>query len=226
MIPIPLMFINNDIPFSVLMYLDAGDSDSYPGTGTTWSDLTDNNNDGTLINGPTFTNQFIPVIEFDGIDDYVSCPDVLGGLIEFSVEIWFNVNVNSTGQEHWLVSQYLGGGDGRLILDLFLDRTLRFFINGNSINSNTVISTNTWYNVVFTRNSSGIASIYINGVEDANGNVGTEPVLSENFEIFDSTFISGVAVNGKIGLIKAHDEELTSQEVLQNYNDTKSRFGL
>lgn len=58
------------------MYLDAGVSASYPGSGTAWTDVTYSGNDGTLINSPTYSSADGGSILFDGVDDYVDLTNV------------------------------------------------------------------------------------------------------------------------------------------------------
>jgi hypothetical protein len=53
----------------LVLYLDAANTKSYHGSGTTWSDLCGNGNDGTLINEPTFDSGNLGSIQFDGADD-------------------------------------------------------------------------------------------------------------------------------------------------------------
>ena len=55
------------------LYLDAGNASSYPGSGTTWTDLSGNSRDGTLTNGPTYSGTNGGSIVFDGSNDYVQC---------------------------------------------------------------------------------------------------------------------------------------------------------
>ena len=55
----------------LVLNLDAGASTSYPGSGTTWTDLSGNSNNGTLTNGPTYSSSNGGSIVFDGTDDYV-----------------------------------------------------------------------------------------------------------------------------------------------------------
>ena len=61
----------------LVLCLDAGNNKSYPGSGTTWNDLSGNNNTGSLVNGPTFTGSFGGSVAFDGVNDYVACPTSL-----------------------------------------------------------------------------------------------------------------------------------------------------
>jgi hypothetical protein len=58
----------------LVLELDAGASLSYPGSGTTWFDLSGYSHNSTLINGPTFSSNNDGLIILDGIDDFVSIP--------------------------------------------------------------------------------------------------------------------------------------------------------
>jgi len=55
-----------------VLYFDAANPKSYPGAGTTWLDLSGNNNNGTLTNGPLFNNLYGGCIQTDGVNDYIS----------------------------------------------------------------------------------------------------------------------------------------------------------
>ena len=55
------------------LYLDAGNASSYPGSGTSWTDLSSNGRNGTLTNGPTYSSADGGSIVFDGSNDYVQC---------------------------------------------------------------------------------------------------------------------------------------------------------
>jgi hypothetical protein len=65
----------NIVTDGLVLYLDAANQKSYPGTGTTWNDLSGNGNNGTLVNGPTFNSDNNGSIVFDGVDDYVNFGD-------------------------------------------------------------------------------------------------------------------------------------------------------
>jgi hypothetical protein len=58
----------------LILELDAGNSNSYPGSGTTWTDISGYDNNSTLVNGPTFSSNNDGIIVLDGIDDFVSIP--------------------------------------------------------------------------------------------------------------------------------------------------------
>ena len=73
----------------LVLYLDAANNRSYPGTGTTWSDLVGSNN-GTLNNGPTFSGANGGSIVFDGSDDYINMGDILSAPSSLSIFSWVN----------------------------------------------------------------------------------------------------------------------------------------
>ena len=57
----------------LILNLDAGNASSYPGTGTTWTDLSGNNNNGTLVNGVGYSSSNGGIMTFDGVNDFVNC---------------------------------------------------------------------------------------------------------------------------------------------------------
>ena len=65
------------ITSNLLLFYDASDVNSYPGTGTSWFDLSGNNTTGTLTNGPTFSSANGGSIVFDGTNDYVAASNSL-----------------------------------------------------------------------------------------------------------------------------------------------------
>ena len=71
----------------LVLCLDAASKNSYPGSGTTWTDLSGNGNDGTLTNGPTFSSDKGGTIVFDGTDDYVDTGLYLSSTC--SISCWY-----------------------------------------------------------------------------------------------------------------------------------------
>ena len=114
--------------------------------------------------------------EFDGTDDIISQSRIID-TADYSAEFVFKADVNTSGTEHWLGSQY--PGTGRIIFDLWTNNKLRNFINGTSITGATTIATGNWYHAIFTRNSSGVAHIYLNGVQDATGSISTSTPVND-----------------------------------------------
>jgi hypothetical protein len=77
----------------LVRWYDAGNTSSYPGTGTTWTDLQGSGYNLTLQNGPTFTSSGVgSYFTFDGSNDYILFPnsDVMGSV--YTQNIWFKKN--------------------------------------------------------------------------------------------------------------------------------------
>ena len=83
----------------LILYIDAANSKSYPDSGTTWFDLTSNNNNGVLTNGPTFDSANGGSIVFDGVDDYVKPPAAsLFQFTDFTLASWVKTDILNTNQ--------------------------------------------------------------------------------------------------------------------------------
>jgi len=223
------MSVNTRSPIvtnGLVLALDAGNTISYPRTGTTWKDLSGFNNSGTLTNGPTFDPGNGGSIVFDGTNDYVSIPYNASsfnlGTGDFTFNIWYNNNGGSDFQRLFTIGafstagnfQFERGGGDRVVVH----------VNGDLVIFNTVNTSGNWYNFTVTR-TSGIINVYKNTV-----NIGssTQPGNINNTDSIqigrDSVF--GVYFNGRIPLIHLYNKSLSVQEVSQNYNATKTRFGL
>ena len=74
----------------LVLSLDAADKNSYPGSGTVWTDLSGNNIIGTLTNGPTFNSQNGGSIFTDGTDDWISTPYSGSAADSYTFSAWFN----------------------------------------------------------------------------------------------------------------------------------------
>ena len=62
---------------NLVLCLDAANSKSYPGSGTTWYNLIPGGVNGTLTNGPTYSSANGGVIALDGVNDYISLTNSL-----------------------------------------------------------------------------------------------------------------------------------------------------
>ena len=108
----------------LVLCLDAGNPNSYPGSGNTWKDLSRGRNNGTLVNGPTFSGDNGGSIVFDGVDDYTSFGTSLGNeWPSITVSTWSNpsqLNQN-TGQRYYLINADDNSSGGiQSVFNLFL----------------------------------------------------------------------------------------------------------
>jgi hypothetical protein len=220
----------------LVLCLDAGNRDSYPGSGTVWRDLAGRGLNGTLTNGPTFNSGNGGSIVFDGTNDYC-----VGGNTSFvnnfySLAIWFkNTGVPSTndGGGGFLFAQSNDFDHGVVMSNSWANQRLGFsgnINNGLTTPDNSVPNNITHYGVGVYDGTT--QKIYLNGNLIAQRNFSTAPVLvSPAFQIgrwgftgFESNYVR--YYNGIIYSVALYNRALTQQEVLQNYNATKGRFFL
>ena len=214
--------------------LDAADKNSYPGSGTTWYDLSGRGNNATLINGPTVANN---VLVMDGTSDRVGAPSVntLGGLPNQAFEIWVKTPGLGSGQSiGGLICPDYGqisyiDGSGNVVYYLYSTDSGGAYLFSNSTTGVNVFD-NKWHHIVCTRNNS-VHNIYIDGISRATGTGGGTWTGSTIWSGMDTSIGNnpnnvGYLFYGSIGLAKIYKKYLTQQEVQQNYNATKTRFGL
>jgi hypothetical protein len=209
----------------LVLALDAADKNSYPGSGTTWTDLSTSRNNSSLTNGPTFSSANGGNITFDGTDDSLNFGSAIdfADASPFSAEIILsipNFNSQTLSRVHWLSSS---GGNSMMIFNAtsFLMWNQAGGINSLSINYNFPL--NTIFHTIITRNSSNLVSLYVNGSLINTGSrsgqftwatmarLGSGTIYCSNFSTF---------------LMRVYNQTLSASQVLQNYNAQKSRFGL
>ena len=217
----------------LVLALDAGNTKSYPGSGTAWTDLSGKGNNGTLTNGPTFDSGNGGSIVFDGTDDYVTTGTTLTDADElyadtgtaWSTSSWFNVDVIS-GADKAVTGR--GGGVGTAaVYAVWIDNAdLRVRLRGGTItNISTSIAANTWYNVVVTWDGT-TANGYLNGQFVTTLAVGTASNQTNTFTIGATN--SGVLseMDGKISQTLVYNRALTAAEVTQNFKALRGRYGI
>ena len=227
----------------LVLCLDAGNRKSYPTTGTTWTDISGRGNTGTLTNGPTYNNANGGSLTFDGTDDRVTITNPLLPVTgNWTISQWCNfssLNIDlGTGSVAHLYTQYIAvAGNGRIVFRIYNDGSvinkLQLFLGSGSdyinqvINGATTINTNTFYNFVASRNGSTFTT-YINGVLEA-----SSTLTGINVTILQSTPEIGGSVSGNFGWLNGkifnttiYNRALSAAEVSQNFNATRSRFGI
>jgi len=209
----------NIVSNGLVLYLDASNRISYVSGSTTWNDVSRSGNNGTLINGPTFNSANGGNIVFDGTNDFVSgsCTTVNAN-VGMTTFIWVRTSITSP---QVFFSHTSGVNDGfRLEIDggQFL---LTFGGVANYSSGNSVSDGNWKQLVVTTVGTTG--RIYINGNLVASPTVGTMQGTPNQFVISGSTIRF---LNGNVASVILYNRALSAAEVLQNFNATKSRFGL
>lgn len=213
-----------------VLSLDAGNTSSYPGTGTTWTDLSGNGNNGTLYGGVGYSSANGGVMTYNGTSGYVSAGNGAGlkltGDMTLDTWIYLNHNLYPPGTTNWeVISSESYQSSGFL---LRIDGTsavvwARTSQAGSStgIASTIALNVRTWYNIVISK-SGNTASIYINGALNTSGTL-NNPVAAVAPLLVGG---SGQPFDGLIGSARIYNAPLTADVVLQNFNLFKGRYGL
>jgi hypothetical protein len=230
----------------LVLCLDAGNSKSYSGSGTAWTDLSGNGYNGALTNGPTFNSANGGSIVLDGTNDYVTTSNVVrigGSNKKMTVEATFFVPTNGVG---WIVTNERQGiqtGHGWYwctASECFYEQhatnnapyIYRVYASSTGLS---YIKTNDW-NIVSWSVEVGTTSMFcnflINGYTETVANnsiiISNETTTDDNIDIGRrrNDVYSTEYANLRIANIKIYNRALTRNEQIQNYNATKGRFKL
>lgn len=226
------------VPVSgAVLYLDPHNSSSYPGSGTTFTDLSGNGLNGTMSN-VSYTS---PAFNFNGTSSSISISD--NSLLEpgsgnFTVEAWFNQTTITGINSHIILAKTDGGlaSDwGYGFRTMTNGQTYMEVGNGTSSTIQSPVftaSANTWYQVVgvFSMSPSKTLSLYKNGVSQGTPTSHTlTGVKNTSNPLYLGSFNNGQYqqwLTGKLGVVRYYDRALSGAEILQNYNATKGLYGL
>ena len=191
-----------------------------------WNDVSGNGNNSTLINGTSFTpNENGGVLDFDGVDDYATVPSNAAWAIgqNGTLEMWVRREGSvTTNHRLWCVN------NNPSHLDAYADiNTSGLYLHGGAVGTNSVVPLNIWLcaTVVY---SGGTVSIYYNGVSQSLTGTSTGYNITGTGTLFIAQFYAGGPYywNGKISNFKIYNRALSQNEIAQNYNAQRARFGL
>lgn len=199
----------------LILCLDAANRQSYPGSGTVWRDLAGSNN-GTLINGPTFSSANGGVIALDGGNDYIDIPINLT-----------NTNYTIMGASRYVVvgGRTFSAKNNNWLMGHWGSTTQNHFANGWVTGSGVGPSDTNWRIYAATGNYSGDSwAFYVNGVLNAGPNAGGSN--GPNGFAIGSYAAGSEFSNSHISFLICYNRVLTPAEILQNYNALKGRYNL
>ena len=206
----------------LVFYVDAANSKSYPGTGTTWTDLIkeasgsmsnmDNTNHSSSNGG---------IMTFDGSNEHVDIGNPISFNSSFSCCLFFKTG-DSSGND-----VFLGKYDGNsgFWVGTTDNETITWQAGGN-ISTTTTVTDNTWRMLTLTYDGS-YRKMYFNTTLELTS---SSNLSSTNFGSGDITMgkfgqhPSGFYWGGSIGFLMMYDKSLSLSEITQNYNALKNRF--
>ena len=226
------LFNSSIITNGLVLHLDAGNTLSYPGTGTNWFDLTSNNNDGVLTNGAIYNSNNGGVISFDGVNDYVgfSISNSLNLPDNVTISVWHKL-ISPSGLDTLFGNGSGSGGRGILSYNTSTSKYTwhQNGSDGNARSTNSTFNTGVWRNLTIVRElgiGNWIINFYIDGVLESSSTTTRSPGSNSGSAVGRFGGFGGHYFNGDISNVQVYNRDLSSSEIQQNYNATKGRFGL
>ena len=209
--------VTNDL----LVHLDAANKKSYPGSGTTWYDLSGNNRNFTLVGNLTYGDFY-----FDGF----------GANTEYVTGSSYSHRTNDFTYSFWMMWDAAADYDTLVENGQWTDTLLLRFQGGTGIavyaegayyqSLDFVPSVSTWHNIVFRRNGTIIDLFVDNSYKDSVNFNADHNLVQAVMHLMKSTHSAGNNTNGKLSIFQIYTRALSNNEITQNYNALKGRFGL
>ena len=213
----------------LVLNLDAGNYKSYPKSGTAWNDISLNNNNGTLINGPIYNPANAGYFLFDGVNDYCSTPYFGSDTGTFTYSVWAQIST----VDSLLISRGRdGAGSGFSValahrLNGAISSTV--IVDGSQVEALSATGywkPNEWALITGVWQSGVALSAYFNGNLVARAVSGGINLRNSTEGWVLASITTGAFYNVKIANFTIYNRALSSSEISQNYMALKSRFGL
>jgi hypothetical protein len=209
----------------LLMFVDAGNINSYSGTGTTWYDLSGNRNDMTLVNGVGFSRAASGVMQLDGTNDYIQLQSfniattnhtIIGASRYSSPQGFGRGRIFSSFSNNWLMGHW--------------NNYIKVYHAGGawvSVYPSSNAGTTEWLvHTVVENYSADLWTYYCNGVQIASNSQGIEGPNGLSFGNWRQGGAGSELSNAEIGFFMVYNRILSIEEINQNLNAFKGRYGL
>jgi len=215
------------------IHWDAAQLRSYPGSGTTWFDISGNGINTSLVNGPTFNSEFGGSIKLDGINDQIESPYNTLLTATQTATVWCR-STNAVWNQDRSISVPFASSCAHRIYSVINTKNVTFIISDRFFNEYTIgtitlsdITIPHMYSI--TTNGSNLHKAYIDGVEVASISTSISRIddtVGRQWFLGADPSASNRRLNGYFYNALIYNRELSATEVLQNYDAIKSRFGL
>ena len=231
----------NIVTNGLVLYLDAANRQSYPGSGTNWYDAAGSSISGSLINGPTFDSANGGSIVFDGVNDYINSTPLSSPGPPITVETFckFNDSPSDTNNFRYIFS--LGNNVLGEMISLSKSKTVSpagtlqpnqgyIYLGGgqdDGLRNIDYIFTGSLYHHVAIQvlPDNQTLKCYIDGAE-VGVQSNTQSISLGSTLNLGRWFYPLWYLTGNISTFRIYNRALSQSEVLQNYNATKARYGL
>ena len=211
----------------LVLCLDAANLKSYPGTGTTWKDLSGNGNNGTLVNGVGYNSGHGGSLTFDGSNDTVSTGNSgITGNQSWSISVWVSVDSSESGsgRQGWIVWEGSSNQSTSELISIGVNSgkvEVAHWANDTTF-TNSLITFDNFQNISVTYDGS-TELIYVNSLNTDSKSTSLS-ITDGNWYLASRS--TAEYLNCKIASFQVYNRALTASEIQQNYNALKGRFGL
>lgn len=214
--------------------LDAGNTKSYVGSGTTWRDISTTRNNGTLVNTPTYSSTSGGYLGFASASSQYATATDLGSLTRWTVETIVRFTAAYNTKVAMVVgNQYNGASSLNFTIGTNNAPTnyniaVGFFDGAWRSTTGVAYAQNTWIHIIGTYDGSVVRQ-FTNGTQvDSLNYVGT-PSSGGEIRInrrWDDIVSSGNLFDTNIAMVRIYNRTLTASEISQNFNALRGRFGI
>lgn len=217
----------DNLPNNLTLNIDANNTLSYSGSGSTWTDLAGYGNI-TLVNSPTYNVGPPAYFDFNGSNQYAtgSATDILPAA-NYTKMVWFKID--TLAADNNIVSSDAGGhymffsGGSKLYAG---HSNVQPYQGPGAFGSTTTFNIDTWYFVAVTFGTTFGIKMYVNGVLDASDPAFLTPHNGNGSVNIGCFGPNGNLLNGKIGRVLCFSRELIAQEITDVFNATRNRYGI
>lgn len=241
-----IAYYGNIATQGLVLDLDAAIQGSYPKTGSTWFDISNNGNNGTLISGSLYDPTVFGNVTFNGSASYVQFPvnNFPSGNADLSFNSWVKWNGDGVNNGDFIIGYGNDTAANKVPLMLIDPNKKAKFEFGSSagvVTSSFDIPTGSWTSITATYNRS-FNTLYVNGTPvgnrvyreasiEPNGFNGLNGALGALFSTFGNVAGPGTTrrygtFNGNIAVAQVYNIPLSQFQVWQNFNAYKSRYGI
>jgi hypothetical protein len=207
----------------LILNLDAANTKSYPGTGTSWRDLSGNNNTGTLTNSPTFSRDGGGSIVFNGTNQSANVGNI-NPISGATFSAWININGANTNYGTIFSRWNISGNAFFIGTNINASSQIQVYFNSILNLTITSLELNKWMLLTISHSGSTVIA-YINAIQTnsaASSLVSGGGTTSIGYDINRTNY----PFKGNISNTQIYNRALTASEIQQNYNALKSRFNL
>ena len=213
-------------PLLPVLYLDAGSTSSYPGTGTTWSDISGNGNHVTMQNSGSISWTGGIGYFTTGSNGWFSKTggiNIPTGSSLYTFSAWIQLGTTWNSQGIMSIGPFFQINQGNALRTGTTNQFLNYWWGNDLAAISSLSPTNSWFNVV-ARDNGTDRSIWVNGVSIATGSRANHNVTTSDIQIAKT--YNTEYLNGNIAQVLIYNVALSDDQILTNFNTTKTRFGL